>query len=207
MYALLAVTISAQNETGLTSKGIHIGMNLSYLTDYGNTEARVLKPGFCGGLYLTYNLTEKFAIQPEILYFMKGSKNDFDDDSEGMDTKWNLSYLEIPILFKITQPLNEKTNVNFLAGPTVSFLLSAKIESDWDEIDGYDLKDDLEATDFGITLGMGIDHTFSSMVVSFDARFTLGLMDILTGPKDGYGIFTNRQSTNNNIYFLLGLGF
>ncbi|MBL7852879.1 MAG: PorT family protein [Cyclobacteriaceae bacterium] len=122
------------------SGGIRLGMNLA------NQKAEALgvsvsgdsKVGLLGGLYLTANLSDKFAVQPELLYSSMGSKSGDISDAFG--------YLHIPILLRYN--INE--NFNLHAGPQIGLLLSA-------ESDGQDIKDQFKGTDFGASLGAGVD--------------------------------------------------
>lgn len=106
--------------------------------------------GFCIGGFITYNLNDYIAIQPEILYSAKGSKWEFEDELEvytyypweeetGGTTRIDttvvtysgeqtikMNYVDIPILVKITLPTGKKVVPNFFFGPTFSINLSAK---------------------------------------------------------------------------------
>lgn len=122
------------------SGGIRLGMNLA------NQKAEALgisvsgdsKVGLLGGLYLTANLSDKFAVQPELLYSSMGSKTDDISDAFG--------YIQVPILLRYN--INE--NFNLHAGPQIGLLLSAKS-------DGVDIKDEFKGTDFGASFGAGVD--------------------------------------------------
>jgi hypothetical protein len=162
---------------------------------------------FSGGVYITYHFTELLAVQPEVLYFMKGSKYDYPEDEMSEDTEWNYSYIEIPVLLKITPSLSENVKLNFLAGPAIAFLLSAKVNSDLDIIDGLDLKDDTEGMDMGIALGAGINYDLNSVTLGLDIRYTLGMTDVLKDQSWYLTIDDSPEAMNNNISILFGIGF
>lgn len=122
------------------SGGIRLGMNLANqkVEALGVSVSGDSKVGLLGGLYLTANLSDKFAVQPELLYSSMGSKTDDISDAFG--------YIQVPILLRYN--INE--NFNLHAGPQIGLLLSAKS-------DGVDIKDEVKGTDFGASFGAGVD--------------------------------------------------
>lgn len=122
------------------SGGIRLGMNLANqnVEALGVSVSGDSKVGLLGGLYLTANLSDKFAVQPELLYSSMGTKTDDISDAFG--------YIQVPILLRYN--INE--NFNLHAGPQIGLLLSAKS-------DGVDIKDEFKGTDFGASFGAGVD--------------------------------------------------
>ena len=66
-----------------------------------------------GGLFLDVKINSSVAVEPEILYSMKGS------DFSGTDTTIALNYIEVPILVKYS--FHPEGGMYLLAGPTVNF--------------------------------------------------------------------------------------
>ena len=166
------------------SGGIRLGMNLA------NQKAEALgvsvsadsKVGLLGGLYLTANLSDKIAVQPELLYSSMGSKSGDISDAFG--------YLHIPILLRYN--INE--NFNLHAGPQIGLLLSAKS-------DGQDIKDQFKGTDFGASLGAGVDFgKFNGGL-----RYYLGLSNI--SDIDTQGIPGLGDISFKNTSFQIYLGY
>lgn len=66
-----------------------------------DTDARI---GFVGGAFLTIHVSPTIAIQPEILYTVKGVETKFRYNSNGVDQEsslaFALNYVEIPVLIK-----------------------------------------------------------------------------------------------------------
>lgn len=150
--------------------GVKGGLNLSnlYVDDVNDENARV---GFHVGVYGQLFSTETFAIQPELLYTTKGSETEWDGLID-QTTKFNLNYLELPVLavFK----LGDAAEIH--VGPYFSYLLGANIDTDGD-LGGsnQDLdRDNFNAFDFGLTGGVGLNFG----AIQIGARYNYGLTEI-----------------------------
>src|SRR5688572_27208076 len=133
--------------------GVKGGLNVSnlYIDDVDDENARY---GFNVGLYGQALSSETFALQLELLYSTKGSRDTYSGIFEG-EVKYNLNYLDLPVLavFK----LGESAEIHI--GGYASYLLNANIEysgdvvNDVDEID----KDHLNSFDYGLSGGVGFN--------------------------------------------------
>lgn len=143
LSGLLLVAFSSAT-FGQLSGGIRAGLNFSNVKtkvdaiDYD--ENGDMKVGYQLGLYFVGNLSEKLAVQPEIVYSTMGAESDDTGDSK-------LGYISIPIFLRYN--INEMINIHL--GPQFNILTSAKDDDD------NDFKDDLKGLDTGITLGLGFD--------------------------------------------------
>jgi hypothetical protein len=150
LFTVFAVCImfaaSAQFKGGLKA-----GANLANLG--GDVEGTDMLFGFHVGLYGQFGLSDALTLQPEVLYYGAGAKDE--------DTDLKLNYLAIPVMFKYG--LGEQFNIQ--AGPQLGLLLST---------DPSEIKDFLKGTDFGLNFGVG--GTFGKF--SADARYSLGLANI-----------------------------
>lgn len=158
--------------------GLKGGLNVSNFS--GDTDGLDLKSrfGFNVGGFVEIKFSEKFALQPEVLYSTQGSKVDnFGLDTEvgyvTSDVTFKLAYINVPVMFKYYAA----ENFSIEAGPQIGFLTSAKTET---KVDGYgssevDAKDVFESIDFGLNLGAGYDFTEN---FSIGARYNLGLSNI-----------------------------
>lgn len=157
------------------SGGLRLGVNVANQKVLGISASADSKVGLLGGLYLTANLSDKFALQPELLYSSMGAKTDDVSDSFG--------YIQVPVLLRY----NVTENFNLHAGPQLGLLMSA-------ESDGEDIKDFAKGTDFGASFGAGVDFG------SFNAglRYYVGLSniaDIDTQGLPGVGEITVKNSS------------
>lgn len=159
--------------------GLKGGLNISNFT--GDTDGANLKSraGFNVGGFVEIKLSEKFSIQPELLYSTQGTKianiGDYlDDEFFTGDINFNLSYINVPVMFKYY--VAEKFSIE--AGPQIGFLTSAKTKT---KLDGFsqtvedDVKDSFESIDFGLNFGAGYDFTEHFAI---GARYNLGLANI-----------------------------
>jgi hypothetical protein len=151
--------------------GVKGGVNMANLSgdDVSNTKSRTV---FMGGAFMSYNISEIFAIQPELLYAMKGAAADIPD----FDASLNLSYIEIPILFKVNLPTEGKIKPSLYAGPSIGFLMSAEADSAGTTMD---IKDYAKSTDYGIIAGGSLGYQMGNGGLLFlEARYEIGLTSI-----------------------------
>lgn len=152
--------------------GAKAGVNLATLTGDFADDAK-MKVGFNAGGLVEYKLTDKFALQGELLYSLQGAKTEDRTDYlfgeyEEEENKINLSYINIPILAKyyIVKGFNVE------AGPQVGILVSAKSKVEYTEVyddgDGLvtysessevDIKDNVKTVDVSFNIGAGYDFT------------------------------------------------
>lgn len=149
------------------------------------------KIGAVFGAFVKFEVSEKFAIQPELLYVMKGTKMDGDIFESSEDVTFKYNYLSIPIVAKYYMG-----GFNLQAGPSFDFLMSAKV----DYGDGEDdIKDDLKGLDLGLALGAGYDLPSG---LGFDIRYVMGLTDI-NNSDEMEGI----EMKNNCLMFTISYAF
>ncbi len=172
--------------------GVKGGLNYSSIV--GNlTEGLKFRFSGHGGVFLQIGFSNKFALQPEVLYSSQGFQ--FSSDlaavqNEGViagdndfRTNVQLNYLTVPILGKFT--LGEKVTLDF--GPQFGFLLNqvTKIKN-LDELEGTNTGERSSVSgdfqlDYGAAIGLGfkINEQFS-----VSPRFYLSLRNRLNGLSD-----------------------
>ena len=167
--------------------GAKAGLNIANIVgDFDdNNDTKI---GFNFGAVVEIPVTEKFAIQPELLFSTQGTKSEFDDveiSSTGEiinikeEAEANLNYINIPIMAKYYVA----EGFSLQAGPQIGILISAE------DKDGEDFKDETSAIDFGLNFGAG--YQLSSGIF-FDARYNLGLSNI--NDFEGSDDFTQKNS-------------
>jgi len=128
--------------------GVKAGLNNTNFTGDADTDA---KTSFYFGGFADYAVSEKFHIQPEVLY-----------SSEGASDDWGISYLRIPIMAKYYVA----ESFSILAGPSIAF----KVATEEDAVDEL-----TKSMDFGLGVGAAYDLENG---LFFDARYNFGLQNI-----------------------------
>ena len=198
--ALLTFGVQAQE----SSFGIKGGVNFTNLgseIEDGFGESN-LKTGFHVGLIANLKITQFFALQPEILYSLQGAK--FEGNTFFEETKFNLSYINVPVLAKVY--FGESFNIH--AGPYVGFLVNTGVEYG-DDADFEDAFEDAYKTlDFGIAGGLEFE---TATGLFLGARYNLGLADIRNDDNetlDGIEDLDNDSNVHNqNIQAYIGIMF
>lgn len=170
---------------------LHVGVRggLGQASFYGDdVEDAGYRPGFTGGVYLTYQVNRAFSIQPELLYTVRGAKDhDVAATTAVEDFRVRQDFIEVPILFKLSAPLQPVTPRLF-AGPSFNFATNH-------EIDGVDADDSF--SDFGVggVIGGEIAYDLGHGVldeVALDGRWGFGLSEL--------GDTANIESVSNTVF-------
>lgn len=159
--------------------GIKAGFNLAYLA--GESEGVHPIAGFHAGGFVEFKLTDKFSLQPEVLYSMQGAEmraiviyNDVNFTSE---SKARLNYINVPVMAKFYVV----PRFSIEAGPQIGFLTSAKEETSFDFLvdnqmynttEKYDIKNTVKTVDFALNIGAGFEFTKN---IFAQARYNFGL--------------------------------
>nr|WP_315207624.1 porin family protein [uncultured Flavobacterium sp.] len=184
---------SAQAQEKTPSYGFKGGLNFSnFYVD--NVDDSNMLTGFNAGLYAKFPITNSIAIQPEINYTTKGSEQIYDNGVVQGTSKFNINYIEVPVLLVA----NITDNFNVHVGPYAAYMVSGKTKNDSNfgssesELD----TDDFNKLDAGISGGLGLDFD----VVNFGVRYNYGLTKI---GKDNS--FTSSDAKNSVFNVYVGL--
>lgn len=177
--------------------GIKGGLNVSNLItdDVNDKNARY---GFHAGVYGQLFATDAFAIQPEVNFSTKGNKVTTNFGIIDQETKFNLSYIDIPVLavFK----LGNAAEIH--AGAYWAYLVGANIDTDGDLADGFvDLdRDNFEKWDYGLVGGVG----FNLGHFQLGARYNYGLNEIAKS-RGAEALLGDTKNSVAQIYLALNL--
>jgi len=143
-----AINAQSNNSTVIGIKG---GLNLAKIK---NTDSKN-KLGMTVGMFAEFKMSEKFSIQPELLYSRQGAKIGSD--------KLKLSYINLPVLAKF-YPISK---ISIEAGPQFGYLISKSggtlSKSNYKKID--------------LSAVVGLNYQISNKI-GIGARYNLGLKDI-----------------------------
>ncbi|TRW24705.1 PorT family protein [Flavobacterium zepuense] len=193
---LLAIGFTAKAQE--TKLGVKAGVNFANFT--GDVEGSKSRTGFNAGFVAEFKLSENFSIQPELLYSQQGTRFEESGSVSGisyrLEEKGKFDYLALPVVAKYY--IIEGLSLH--AGPQVSYLLKADVESTGSASTGesysetLDLKDYSNKVDFALVGGAGYDLPIG---VFFEARYVAGISKI---GKDG-------DSKVRNGVFQLSVGY
>lgn len=156
-FALLAFglnSISTQAQT--LHYGIKAGYNAANIGGDVN-DAKTLS-AFHVGFLAEIELTDKFSIQPEVLYSAQGAKYN-------SGRKSNIDYINVPILAKYY--FIDELAVE--AGPQIGFL--TKSEDKWNG-ETVDYKDETKSLDLSLPVGLSYRFPINVFIA---ARYVFGL--------------------------------
>lgn len=205
--ALLIATAAVAQEQQTTTEsslspkfGIKGGINLSnlYVDDVKDENMKV---GLNAGFFAKLPLTRGFSIQPELLYSNKGAKETYDNILGKGEYRFNLDYIELPVLAVI----NVGKNFNIHGGGYVSYLAAVNIkdlDNDGTITNVKDLNaENFNRIDYGLAGGFGVDiQNFT-----IGARYNYGLREI--GKSGSLSGDLTKNSKNSAINVYLGLAF
>jgi hypothetical protein len=175
--------------------GIKGGLNLSnlYVNDTDDDQARV---GWHAGFYGQLFASEAFAIQPEVNFSTKGTGvTRVDATSARYESKFNLSYIDIPILavFK----LGEVAEIH--AGAYWAYLLGAEIRNNNQNPDNQFTtidRDNFDDWDYGLVGGIGFNLGEGAQL---GVRYNYGLNEIAESPG-ARALFGNSKNQVAQLY-------
>ena len=149
------------------------------------------KTGFNVGLFVEFELSDTFMIQPELLFSTQGARL----EEGGAEFKINTTFINIPVLVKY------KAAESFYieAGPQIGFLSKAEQELTYGgEKYTEDVKDDAKSTEFAFNLGISVDLMEELFL---GGRYTIGLSDLNDMSDD------STEIKSSNISFFVGYRF
>ena len=223
LLGLVAFSTSAlaQQEVKFGPKaGVNFASINGKVTEEGETfEFNKGQTGFYVGAFAEIKFNDKFAIQPELLYTVQGGGAEESGSSTIMGetysfeskSKWNLHYINIPIMAKYYVI----PSVAIEAGPYVGFNIKSEFEDDYSEIasgvsmsqkDTYDFKKGTNSVDFGLGFGASYNMDNGFFV---GARYNLGLAKISKDAKwtEGNTEFESTKEDFKNRVIQVSVGY
>ena len=184
-----------------TQIGIIGGLNLSNL----NTSDAVsnINAGFNAGGFIRFPVTNYFAIEPELYISTKGSSMTYNSLLIDGTAKFNLTYLEMPVI----AVFNMTKLVNLQVGPYVSYLINGTVKN-VANVTLFNFEQNLNVNDYnrldaGIVVGVGLDVRS----VTMGMRYNLGLIKVGKTQQFLGTSYNIPNAMNGVINFYLAIGF
>lgn len=195
-----------------TTFGVKGGLNMaSIVKNYNTPIENKYKLGFQLGGFVKFGLSEKFYLQPELLYSLQGTKfgkidltnivlpqNDLDDlfASYNGNSKQNESNIILPVMLKYY--LNDKFNLEF--GPQLDYLFNTK--SDAIRIENGQIVSNEEnnsESDFNFGLNLGAGYNFNENF-GLNLRYHYGFNRLKKG--GALAAYDTGQKSRNSVFSL-----
>jgi len=168
--------------------GVVVGLNSSTMSSDDSKDASRLT-GLIAGILLNVPVGANFAIQPELLYSMKGARlsNAYPSGTYDVVTRSGplLDYVEIPILLRFGAPGSGKAKPFFYGGPALSFKVSCEVDAEGlgnSFVEACDETPDggaqFKSIDYGLVVGGGLAFDRSNMSFTLGARYNHGLANV-----------------------------
>lgn len=201
---ILSFGLTAISHAQIAKTGIKGGLNLSSLSTDDNNDKN-LKVGFHVGVFSKIQLSDAFAIQPELLFSSKGIRVNYDESiiANG-ESKFSLNYIDVPI--KLVFNLSE--DFEFQLGPYVSYLVNAKTVTDAEVLNYFQIDSDDEidrkhfnSVDYGLSAGMAFD--LDPLIIGIN--YNIGLNQVAKDNDVSYDFLGDAK--NRVIQLYLGIKF
>jgi len=192
LLIVLLATVATLTGNAQIQFGIGAGVNFSSLIGPHATGSGI-KVGFQGGGLVAIPIASSFSLQPEVNYSIQGNKSI--PNGFAYDTKQ--TYINVPVLIKY------KRASGFFAetGPQIGFLLSANISGG---PGSGDVKSIYKPAALSWAFGLG--YFVKSVNAGIDARYNLGLSNILVASNYGSGGWLLTSVIQVGVFFLFGGG-
>lgn len=209
--AVMGISLNAQE----FKFGPKAGYSLSMLKAEGEGESYKFdsKSTFYAGILAEYKISDKFAVQGEVLYSPLGGKQEESVSYTEMGvtvtgtqkSDWKFGTVQIPVSAKYYAT----ENLAFGLGLNVGIVTSAKVEvsatvsgsalgQSFSETTGSteDVKDNINT--LNLAPFIGAEYTLENGLF-FDARYNLGVSNLIKNPEG--------NETLKNSFFQIGVGF
>jgi hypothetical protein len=206
LSAAIMLALHTQAQQKIITFGVEGGIGISSL-NYDNKNLNDIydsRTGLAGGIALQYNFPKVLSLRSGAMLETKGDVTNMTyidvqgNVLETLEFKRRLGYLTVPLMLRAS--FGNKINLFVQGGPYWAALLSATLDIDplptTFDID-TDIKYQFEASEFGVSGGIGVSSVFNEMIVlSIEVRNNMGITNIW---KDTY------EARTCSLLFLAGV--
>lgn len=192
--------------------GVKGGLTLAYQTDPRVITADYApRGGFLAGAFVSFRLSGRISLQPELCYSRKGVQTTDRYYSEEVRNRWQADYLECPVLLKVGIGSGGKIRPALLLGPYIAYRLSAKrVQTGFGTTEEKDTTGEVWPGDYGLILAGLVEYRLGPGTLVLDARLGWGLANTIF--KGSYNSWVDpppdpSASRNRTVSLLIGYGF
>lgn len=153
-------------------------------------------------IFGNFQIGSQFALQPEISYSQKGFEASWNNADSAYVLRTN--YFEVPFLLEFGVPVGKNLRIFGNAGPNASYLYNAQEEfidkinnvitnSDYD----FNTENAIERLDLGVNFGGGISFRINRWKIMADARYNIGLLQLIDVDSANSFIQTAKNKVTN----------
>jgi hypothetical protein len=143
------------------------------------------RSGWVGGLFLVQHLGARLAVQPEVLFMRKGMERVFVGNVLVADASVEMSYLEVPVLFKLfLRDGGAESGPFLMAGPSAGYRTSCEAVATAPDVSfSIGCADPqigvlAKSLEWNALIGGGTGIAIGRVVVSLEARYEHGLTSL-----------------------------
>lgn len=164
-YVLILLTFLSTTAYAQFSFGPKLGLNISKIAFTDDDFKTGFRPGFAVGGVAQYKISEKLAVQAELVYSLERTSEE--RISSGTKGHASMGFIQFPVLaqYSIVKGLYAE------AGPQIGVLLSAKEAYGDDE--EYDIKEYYKKTDVRFPIGIGYNLPVKGLSAGVRYSFSL----------------------------------
>jgi hypothetical protein len=156
------------------------------------------------GVTAEYPLTQLISVQGELVYSMRGWKND--SDFADVEVNQKIGYLEIPVLIRVNSP-GGPPGPYLVLGPALAVKINDSFEV---SKAGYSVDADafeVKGTEFLFMLGGGLEFPGPSYTVFIEARGSGGFTPSYENVDIGGGVTREVDVSSETASLVVGVSF
>jgi hypothetical protein len=182
LYVLLFVLISTSSFAQINF-GVRNGVAATTFALKGNLpDNNNVTFSYTAGAFVDLPICKSVYIQPEINYVRKGRSQETTELNTMLETDYMIHYLQVPVLLQYRDnEMQENHGYIFYvnAGPYTAFALNDQARPTLATMPA-----DSKKTDWGASLGIGLQTPIMGKDIRFDLRYDMGLSEIANQPED-----------------------
>ena len=200
-FVMITVICQAQDKKTMQF-GVKGGLNISNLNT-SDAKSSDMITGFNLGVFNKLPVSGFLSIQPEFYITTKGASVTYNNLFIDGTGKFNLTYLEVPLLCVLN--VTKLLNVQF--GPYAAYLIDGKVKN-VANINLFNFEQNINVNDYnridaGVVLGAGLDVG----AITLGARYNLGMTKVGKAKTFLGTTYTVPDANNSVINFYLSAAF